>query len=77
MEKNENIKEFVVSTVKERKQNDTTVAGILKVMEEKYARKMGEKYMTLLKDIAEFKIDDGIERARNNKFKESTADALK
>ena len=60
LKKNDKIKDFVVSTLTEKTENDRKVAAILKVMPEKYERTMSEKCLHLMAKMVNFKTDGGI-----------------
>ena len=61
LKKNDKIKDFVVSTLTEKTENDRTVVAILRVMGEKYWRTVSEKCLSLMADMANFKMEGGIE----------------
>ena len=61
LKKNDKIKDFVVSVLTERTENDRKVAEILKVMAEKYERTMSEKCLNLMAEMVNFKTEGGIE----------------
>ena len=63
LKKNDKIKDFVVSVLTEKTENDRKVAAILKVMSEKYERTMSEKCLSLMAEMVNFKIEGGIENA--------------
>ena len=62
LNKNDKVKEFVVSTVTEKTERDRTVDSIQKLLEEKYARTIGEKIIGLMKETSEFKIERDVEK---------------
>ena len=57
LKKNEKIKDFVVSVLTEKTENDRKVAAILKVMSEKYERAMSEKCLNLMAEMVNFKTE--------------------
>ena len=57
MKKNDKIKDFVVNTITEKTENDRTVTAILKGLGEKYARKISEKCVSLMADMADFRME--------------------
>ena len=61
LKKNDKIKDFVVNTLTEKTENDRTVTAILQVLGEKYARTVSEKCVSLMADMADFKMEGGIE----------------
>ena len=63
LKKNDKIKDFVVTVLTEKTENDRKVAAILRVMSEKFERTMSEKCLSLMSDIVNFKTEGGIENA--------------
>merc|ERR1712002_64803 len=61
LKKNDKIKDFVINVLREKTENDRTVASILKIMSEKYERTMSEKCLNLMEEIVNFKTEGGIE----------------
>ena len=61
LKKNDKIKDFVVSTLTEKTENDRKVAAILTVMAEKYERTVSEKCLNLMSEMVNFKTEGGIE----------------
>ena len=63
LKKNDKIKNFVISTLIEKTENDRKVAVILRVMAkaEKYERTMSEKCLNLMAEIVNLKTEGGIE----------------
>ena len=51
----------MVNTLTEKTENDRMVCAILQVLGEKYARTVSEKCVSLMADMADFKIEGGIE----------------
>ena len=49
LKKNDKIKDYVISTLTEKTENDRTVTEILKAMAEKYERTMSEKCLSPLR----------------------------
>ena len=76
LKKNDKIKDFVVSTLTEKTENDRTVVAILRVMGEKYARTVSEKCLSLMADMANFKMEGGIEMT-TDKFGKMMAEIKK
>ena len=76
LKKNDKIKDFVVSTLTEKTENDRTIAAILRVMGEKYARTVSEKCLSLMADMANFKMEGGIEMT-TDKFGKMMAEVKK
>ena len=50
-----------MNTLTGKKENDRTVTTILQVLEEKYARTVSEKCVSLMADMPDFKKEGGIE----------------
>ena len=61
LKKNDKIKNYVVNTLAEKTENDRKVSAILKVMAEKYERTESERCLALITEIANLKVDGGIE----------------
>ena len=66
LKKNDEIKDFVVSTLAEKTENDSTVTAILQVLGEKYGRTESDKYVSLMAAVADFKMEVGIEVTTDN-----------
>ena len=75
-EKNDKIKDYVISTLAEKTENDRRVSAILKVMAEKYERTMSERCLSLMAVIVNFKKDGGIENV-TDKFGKLMAEVKK
>ena len=76
LKKNDKIKDFVVNTLTEKTETDRTVTAILQVFEEKYARTVSEKCVSLMADMADFKMKAGIE-VTTDKFGKMMAEVKK
>merc|ERR1712002_1307885 len=76
LKKNDQIREFVITSLSERTENVRTVTSILKVMAEKYEKTMSERCLLLMTEIVNFKTDGGIERI-NDKFGRLIAESKK
>ena len=76
LKKNYKIKDFVVSILTEKREGDRKVEAILRVMAEKYARTVSEKCLSLMADMANFKMEGGIE-STTDKFGKMMAEVKK
>ena len=76
LKKNDKIKDFVVNTLTEKTENDRMVTAILQVLGEKYARTVSEKCVSLMADMADFKMEGGIE-VTTDKFGKMMAEVKK
>ena len=76
LKKNDKIKDFVVSTLTEKTENDRTVEVILRVIAEKYARTVSEKCLSLIADMENFKMEGAIEMT-TDKFGKMMAEIKK
>ena len=76
LKKNDNIKDYVISTLAEKTESDRKVTAILKVMAEKYEKTMSERCLSLMAEIVNFKADGGIENI-TDKFGRMMAEAKK
>ena len=76
LKKNDRVKGFVVSTVTEKTERVRIVESILNALEEKYARTTGEKIVSLMEEISEFKIEGDVEKVLD-KFEKIMVDMKK
>ena len=76
LKKNDKIKDFVISTLTEKTENDRNVMAILKVMAENYERTMSEKCLSLMAEMVNFKTEGGIENT-TDKFGKMMAEVKK
>merc|ERR1712120_33444 len=65
LKKNDKIKDYVVSTLAEKTENNRKVTAILEVMAEKYERTESERCLGLMKQIVDFKVDGEIESIKD------------
>ena len=61
LKKNDKIKDYVVTTLAEKTEDNRKVTAILEVMAEKYERTESERCLELMKQIVNFKVDGEIE----------------
>ena len=76
LKKNDQIKDYVITTLAEKTENDRKVTAILKVMAEKYEKTMSERCLSLMAEIVNFKADGGIEKI-TDKFGRMMAEVKK
>ena len=76
LKKNDKIKDFVVTTLTEKTENDRKVVAILRVMAEKYERTMSEKCLNLMAEMVSLKTEGGIENT-TDKFGKMMAEVKK
>ena len=76
LKRNDKIKDYVITTLAEKTENDRKVTAILKVMAEKYEKTMSERCLSLMAEIVNFKADGGIEKI-TDKFGRMMAEVKK
>ena len=76
LKKNDKIKDYVITTLAEKTENDRKVTAILKVMAEKYEKTMSEKRLPLMANMVNFMADKGIKNI-TDKFGKMMAEVKK